>query len=76
MGRVVVDCEPFMPSHQERREPLPKGYQFGDASRVEVLSFRRDAFALAMWPLNAIVIESVGWVLVGDRPPSEIVWEP
>lgn len=20
-----------MPSHQERREPLPKGYQFGDA---------------------------------------------
>lgn len=22
-----------MPSHQERREPLPKGYQFGDARR-------------------------------------------
>lgn len=21
-----------MPSHQERREPLPKGYQFGDAA--------------------------------------------
>jgi len=22
-----------MPSHQERREPLPKGYQFGDGSK-------------------------------------------
>lgn len=26
-----------MPSHQERREPLPKGYQFGDAREVVVL---------------------------------------
>lgn len=23
-----------MPSHQERREPLPKGYQFGDAGNT------------------------------------------
>lgn len=23
----------LMPSHQDRREPLPKGYQFGDAGR-------------------------------------------
>jgi hypothetical protein len=25
-----------MPSHQKRREPLPKGYQFGDAGKPRI----------------------------------------
>lgn len=28
-----------MPSHQERREPLPKGYQFGDGRLSLTMAF-------------------------------------
>lgn len=27
-----------MPSHQERREPLPKDYQFGDAGKSRLIA--------------------------------------
>jgi hypothetical protein len=29
-----------MPSHQDRRDPLPKGYQFGDAGKSELAAQR------------------------------------
>ncbi len=29
-----------MPSHQERREPLPKGYRFGDAASLTQAEYR------------------------------------
>ena len=34
-----------MPSHQVRREPLPKGYQYGDAARVKCYAIARGVTA-------------------------------
>jgi hypothetical protein len=30
-----------MPSHQDRREPLPKGYQFGDCGKRQYQDYDR-----------------------------------
>lgn len=45
-----------MPSHQDRREPLPKGYQFGDAGKPAIRIRFLKQWDLATDPWNAIIV--------------------
>lgn len=64
-------------SHQDRRDPLPKGYQFGDAG-PQSLVFHAQSYAAAIcgcgWSFTGLVETSVG-IPSHDCPLKQLLRE-